>query len=273
MIAWERVAAFGDEVEPDLDAQLRCMAALDIHLLELRSAWGRSVVDMSDAELHRVRAVLDAHGAGVSAIGSPVGKTPVDGPWETVETQLHRSLWAAEVLGTRRIRVFSFFVEPGEHPQRREAVIERMARMAAVAEAHQAVLVHENEKGIYGDTPERCLDILDTVGSPALSACFDVANFIQVGVTDVRAAWTLLESRVTHVHVKDAHRDGTVAPAGKGIGDWPFIVERLLATGYTGLLTLEPHLDGVVAGDGCARLGAAAAGLRGVLAGAAAGRA
>jgi sugar phosphate isomerase/epimerase len=265
VIAWSRVSAFGDEVDPDLDVQLACMKSLDIRLLEVRNAWGTSVVAMDDDELKRVRSALDAAGVGVSAIGSPVGKTDIADGWDVVESQLRRSLRAADILGTRLIRVFSFFVEPGEQDRHRDEVLERMRRMAAIAEAEGAVLVHENEKGIYGDTPERCVDLFENVDSRALVACFDVANFIQVGSTDVRRAWSVLAPYVRHVHVKDAQLDGTVTPAGEGAGDWAFLAAELESSGYDGLLTLEPHLDGVVPGSGCERLGVAAAGLRAVL--------
>ncbi len=43
------------------------------------------------------------------------------------------------------------------------------------------VLLHENEKDIYGDVPERVLDIVESVGSPALRLAWDPANYVQVG--------------------------------------------------------------------------------------------
>jgi sugar phosphate isomerase/epimerase len=231
----------------------------------LRNAWGTSVVRMSDGDLRRARSMLDAAGMRVGAIGSPLGKTRLEDGWEVVAEQLRACVRACEALDTRLVRVFSFFVDPGRDGALRNQVLDRMGRMAAVAESAGLMLVHENEKGIYGDTPERCVDLLDAVASPALAACFDVANFIQVGVRDVRGAWDLLAPRVRHVHVKDALADGTVQPAGQGLGEWAYLVERLVATGYEGLLSLEPHLDGVVPGSGCQRLGVAATGLRAVL--------
>ena len=41
------------------------------------------------------------------------------------------------------------------------------------------------------------------------------------------------------MHIKDALADGTVVPAGKGVGNIPYLLER-----YRGeVLTLEPHLS------------------------------
>lgn len=57
-----------------------------------------------------------------------------------------------------------------------------MTALADRAVGHDVVLAHENEKGIYGDTPARCLDIITTVASPQLSVAWDAANFVQCGV-------------------------------------------------------------------------------------------
>ncbi len=83
-------------------------------------------------------------------------------------------------------------------------------------------LLHENEREIYGDTGERCHDIVATVGSPALRMAFDPANFVQVGVRPMDEAWPLLADYTTHIHIKDALFDGgAVRPAGQGDGAIP----------------------------------------------------
>ncbi|MGZ3582655.1 MAG: hypothetical protein ACXWP6_07970 [Ktedonobacterales bacterium] len=82
-------------------------------------------------------------------------------------------------------------------------------------------------------------------------------------------AWPLLAQYVAHVHIKDAvFSDGTVRPAGQGDGDIPQLLAALVKRGYSGFLTLEPHLQ--VAGpsggfSGEAGMRAAAAALRGLL--------
>lgn len=261
MITWDQVSAFGDEVEADLETQLACLTALGIRNVEFRSAWGINVVEMNDMELQRARRALDAAGVRVSAIGSPIGKTRVAEGWAKPQQQMVRAVQAASILGTSLIRVFSFYPEVGRADEQRPQVLELMAGLAGMAEAAGVTLVHENEKEIFGDTPERCLDLFQAVDSPRLKACFDIANFIQIGCADILGAWTMLEPYVEHVHVKDALPDGTVRPAGEGVGDWPEIINRLDERRYDGFLTLEPHLDGFVAGGGAERMGVAATAL------------
>jgi len=107
------------------------------------------------------------------------------------------------------------------------------------------VLLHENEKDIFGDVPERVLDIIETVASPALKVAWDAANFVQVGVKPFDEAYAKLRPHLEYLQVKDARfADAAVVPAGEGDGDLLRTVEALKADGYTGFASLEPHLAG-----------------------------
>ena len=278
------LSAFGDEVAVDLEDQVEALQSLGIAGVEVRTAWGTGVVDLDREQLARAARVLREGGIGVSAIGSPVGKAPIDGDPGDEPARLLRAIRAAEAFGTRLIRVFSFFVE-GAYEGRRDEVLRRMAALAREAERAGVVLVHENESYIYGDTPERTLDILRSVGSPALRAAFDPANFVQVGVeAPFTTGWPLLREHVAHVHIKDAvpvDRAGgdpypappppgalmaAVRPAGEGRGQLRELLRALADEGYEGYLTLEPHLAGRLPDlDERGRMEVAAGALRGLL--------
>ena len=237
------LSAFGDEIADNLATQLDVLASEGIYHLELRGAWGQNVLALDDTQLARAAAMLRERGFGVSAIGSPIGKSGLDRPREFELGRLERALAAADVLGTRLIRVFSFYIPEGQAARHRDEVLERMGALAARAAQAGITLVHENEQEIYGDTAERCQDILAAVSSPALRMAFDPANFVQVGVRPMDEAWPRLAEYTIHVHIKDAvFEDGTVRPAGAGAGEIPELIAALLARGYQGFLTLEPHL-------------------------------
>lgn len=237
------LSAFGDEIDADLETQLDVLASEDVYGLELRGAWGKNVLDLSQDELEQAKALLAKFGFSVSAIGSPIGKSELSQPPAYEQERMQRAIAAANALGTRLIRVFSFFVPEGQAAQHRDEVISRMKALTAQAEAAGMTLVHENEKDIYGDTGERCLDILQSVNSPALRMAFDPANFVQVGVRPMDEAWPLLADYTTHVHIKDAvFADRSVRPAGEGDGGVPELLSALADRGYKGYLTLEPHL-------------------------------
>jgi sugar phosphate isomerase/epimerase len=238
------LSGFADEISPDLDEQLATLTAESVAHLELRSAWSIGVADLSDADVGRISGALSVAGVRVSAIGSPVGKIPVEAPLGPELERLRRVAEIAGRLGTPIIRVFSFFIPAGEPPGRyREQVIDRMGALAAVAESHGVLLAHENEKMIYGDVPQRCADLIESVSSPALRATFDAANFVQCGVRPQSDAYPLLRRHLVCAQVKDALAEtGEVVPAGEGDGEIRETLAALRGSGFEGYLSLEPHL-------------------------------
>ncbi|HXB48293.1 MAG TPA: sugar phosphate isomerase/epimerase family protein [Streptosporangiaceae bacterium] len=238
------LSGFADEISPDLDEQLAVLAAESISHLELRSVWSTNVADLDDMQLARLRRRLHESGVHVSAIGSPIGKIGIDAPLAPELERLRRVAEVASELGTTLVRVFSFFIPQAQDPQLyRARVIDRMGELAALAADRGLVLAHENEKEIYGDRPERCADIIASVGSPALQATFDAANFVQCGVRPHSDAYELLRPYLVYVQVKDAlTATGEVVPAGQGDGQIRETLAALRDSAFQGYLSLEPHL-------------------------------
>jgi sugar phosphate isomerase/epimerase len=238
------LTGFADEISPELEEQLEIFAQESMGYMELRSVWNTNVLDLTDDELDRVKSATAQRGIRISSIGSPIGKVPVTDPFGPHLERFRRALYAADVMGAPYIRVFSFFIPEGQEPERyREEVIDRMGIMAGEAEGSGVTLLHENEKEIYGDVPRRCLDILAGVGSPALRAAWDAANFVQVGVSPYNEGYASLRPFIEYVHVKDAlFGSDTVVPAGEGDGQVPETLSALRASGYDGFFSLEPHL-------------------------------
>jgi sugar phosphate isomerase/epimerase len=158
--------------------------------------------------------------------------------------RLRGALHAADAMQAPYVRVFSFFIPEGQEPGHyREEVIDRMGIMAGEAEDSGVTLLHENEKEIYGDVPSRCVDLLAGVGSPALRAAWDAANFVRCGVSPYKEGYASLRPYVEYVHVKDAlSGSDTVVPAGEGDGQLPETLSALRASGFDGFFSLEPHL-------------------------------
>ena len=239
------LSGFADEIDPDPRVQLAVLAAESISHLELRSAWSVNVADFTDDQLAEFRAATEAAGVRVSAIGSPIGKIPIGAPFEPELERMRRVAALAGQLGTAIVRVFSFYLPPGEPPERyRSQVIDQMGTLARVAEECGVLLAHENEKEIYGDLPGRCADLIASVDSPALRATFDNANFVQCGVRPFSDAYPLIRPYLLYVQVKDARAaDGEVTPAGEGDGEMRETLQALRDSGFDGYMSLEPHLD------------------------------
>jgi sugar phosphate isomerase/epimerase len=212
--------------------------------LELRGAWSVNVADFTDHHCAAFAAALAGAGVRVSAIGSPIGKIPVGAPLPPELDRMRRVADIAAEFGTAIVRVFSFYIPAGEPPERyRQEVIDRMGALAGIAGDRGLVLAHENEKEIYGDTPGRCADLITAVGSPALRATFDAANFVQCGVRPHSDAYALLRPFLVYLQVKDAvAATGEVVPAGEGDGQLRETLAALRDSGFAGYMSLEPHL-------------------------------
>jgi sugar phosphate isomerase/epimerase len=241
-VQWS-LSGFADEIDADPRVQAAVMRALGASHIEVRGAWDTNIVDLTEEQLAQLKAILDEAGLKASAIGSPIGKVDIALPVEHEVERLGRALRAAEVLGAPFIRIFSFYFEGKTAEEARDAVIERMTALARRAEGTGVVLVHENEKHIYGDLPERILDIVETVNSPALKLAWDPANFVQCGVKPFTDAYEMLRPHVVYLQVKDALAStNKVVPAGEGDGEVLRTVEALRDSGFTGFASLEPHL-------------------------------
>ena len=264
-----RLSAFADEIDDDPARQLDVLEANGVRHVEFRSIFGTNVLDLTDAQHEAFRSMLRERGVGLSAIGSPIGKSPIGDPFEPHLVRFERAMQLAEFYGTPLIRVFSYFMPAGDDPAtHRDEVLRRMAVKAERARGRGLTLVLENEKGIYGDTAPRVLDLLESVDSPALGHAFDPANYLEVG-QEIDAAWSALKARTIHFHVKDYDpATRTFRVAGQGAGQIPLLIADAVASGFDGFVTLEPHL--IIAGasrgfTGPERFGDAARALQGEL--------
>jgi sugar phosphate isomerase/epimerase len=243
LVTWQ-LSGFGDEIDPDPVVQVSVLQALGANHIEVRSAWGANIVDLDPEQLERLAVIFAEREMAVSAIASPVGKVDVSLPIEHEVERLGRAIAAAHRLGSRYIRLFSFFRGEGVPVESvRDDVLTRMRALATLAEREGVVLLHENEKDIYGDIPERVLDLIESVGSEALRFAWDSANFVQVGVRPFTEGYAMLRPHLEYLQVKDAvAATGAVVPAGEGDGELVETLTALRDDGYTGFASLEPHL-------------------------------
>ena len=242
-----RLSAFADEISPDLDEQIAVLRSENIHFIELRSVWNSNVLDLSNEQVTQVKHALYEHGIGISAIGSPIGKVPIDSAFADHLQRFERAILLAHIFQTPYIRIFSFYppttaAGSDEPMEWRDEVLRRLAIMTERAQDEKIILLHENEKGIYGDTIMRCVDLLQHIDSPHFQAILDPANFIQCGEQPYPDAYEALHPWLSYMHVKDALSDGTVVAVGKGTAHWPELLRRLQTDGYDGYFSLEPHL-------------------------------
>ena len=231
-----KLAAFADEASGKLDGQILAMKRNGVDFLEIRGVDGENIADISVEKAKEIEKKLSDNGVAVWSLGSPYGKLGITDDFDAHLDKFKRSIEAAHVLKAEHMRIFSFYVRPEDSEKYRDKVFRQLERFCEAASGSGVILCHENEKGIYGDIADRCLDIHKNI--PQLRAVFDPANFIQCG-QDTMKAWEMLAPYVEYMHIKDALADGSVVPAGEGIGNLPALLKE-----YRGkILTLEPHLS------------------------------
>ncbi len=242
---YEKISGFADEIASDTTTQFEVLNKLGIKYFEPRGVDGKSISDLNDEEVSALKAKMDKYGIKVSSIGSPIGKINLTDDFEEHFELFKRVVKTAKMLGTKFIRMFSFYHE-GNSPEwteaEREQVFAQLKRLIAYAKENDVILLHENEKDIYGDIAPRCLDIMKELYCDNFKAVFDPANFVQSG-QDTKEAYELLNEYVVYMHIKDAlMANGEVVPSGYGDGNVEFVLKSLFEKGYNGFLSLEPHL-------------------------------
>ncbi|MCM1568535.1 MAG: sugar phosphate isomerase/epimerase [Roseburia sp.] len=238
-----KITGFADEIASSFDEQLEVLKELGQNFLELRGADGIGVSDISMTKALELKKKMSEQGVGVSAIGSPIGKIGIEDDFEEHFESFRHIVELAHCFNTPYIRMFSFYLPDEKNPEAfRGQVFERIGKLIDYAAREEVVLLHENEKGIYGARAAQCKNLFDAFYGEHFRGIFDFANFIQCG-QDTREAYALLEDSIAYIHVKDAVRSsGEVVLPGEGDGALQEIFRRLEERGFSGYLSLEPHL-------------------------------
>ena len=236
-----RLCAFADEADKTISGQVKALHENEIKLIELRGVDGKNVADLIPSEAQELKKRFDCEGIAVWSIGSPIGKVDITSPAADELDRFKRVLETANILSAENIRMFSFYKTDSSSACFDE-ICRRLDDMISAAKGSGVDLCHENEKGIFGDTAERCYKLHAAL--PAFRGVFDPANFVQCG-EDTLVAWELLKPFMKYAHIKDAKEDGKVVPPGVGIGHLPELLPRFAESGIE-VLTLEPHLKSFV---------------------------
>lgn len=232
-----RLCAFADEASENVLEQIKALNENGIDLIEVRGVDGKNVSTLTLDEARQAKKTYSEGGIGIWSIGSPIGKVDIKDDFAKELDKFKHTLDIAHVMEAECIRMFSFYGTGGDIAYRDE-VMERLGKYAEAARGSGVTLCHENERGIYGDTAERCLDI--AVSVPEIKAVFDPANYMLCNV-EVPKAWSMLREYVYYNHIKDATVDHKIVPAGYGDSHMGEYLKDFADNGG-GVLTLEPHL-------------------------------
>ncbi len=234
------ISAFADETSEILSHQIEALKRNGLRYIEPRNANG-SIVKKTDEELEEIANTLRDAGISISSLGSPIGKFDIDGDFEEHLATFRRAIAACKILGTKNMRMFSFFVPQDRLQECRDEVIRRMTILLDLAEKEGITLCHENESKIYGQNPAEVRDLLTSL--PSLRGIFDAANYVMNDQDPIEGIEATLPS-LEYLHVKDAScAVKAMTPVGLGDGQYKEVLRRVdEAYEKTMFLTVEPHL-------------------------------
>jgi sugar phosphate isomerase/epimerase len=234
-----RRSVITDEVSQDLDRAIRLARAFGLEGLDIRTVWEKGVHQLDDDELDRLKRAADGAGLRIPSVAPPFLKCNLD-EWPEHRRILERSLRAAERLGARIVRGFTFW--KGAAPW--ERIVDAYREVAPTIERSGMVVGIENEPACMLGTTERITRLLREIGSPNVKALWDPANGTHDGERAFPDAFERVIAETVHVHLKDGrHVDRRWQHAIVGEGEVGLIdVSRALAQrGYSGWVALETH--------------------------------
>lgn len=235
------LSAFADEAGATLAEQIAALKENGITYIEPRSIDEKGILDLSEEELTAVAEELRNNGIKVNSLGSPIGKFNIEDDFELHLAAFDKAIRACKILGTDKMRMFSFFVKQDELAKHRDEVIRRLNALVDIAAKNGITLCHENESRIYGQMPAEVRDILSSV--KGLAGIFDPANY-RMNDADVMDGIDATLLNFAYMHIKDANfATQEILPAGEGEGRIGEIIDIVneKCSGEV-FLTLEPHL-------------------------------
>ena len=255
-----QLSVITDEISMDLAYALDVAKEYDCSAAELRSVWGNNISDLSDAQVDEVKSILDKKEMTVSCLASPLFKCDLFDMNEAVTGNLHqaerrtidqqmdvlkRCTKLAGMLGTKYIRMFSFWKQGYLTPQVEEAIAGSIKDAVKYAEDNGIVLLMENEHDCYLGTGVEVARFLDRIKSPALMAIWDPGNAFFADEMPFPDGYMAVRNYIKHVHVKDAELLASgrkrFVVIGDGEIDYKSQFAALRADGYEGFLSLETH--------------------------------
>ena len=262
---------FADEAAVDLAGQIRATRELGWNCIESRRIDGVNIHDLSEDAFDKVCEELAVSGVKRNCFGSEVANWQrdlfsEDDYYKSIE-QLARAIRRMKRLGCDMIRGMSFKAKwalPAFDPEVEKLVFRKVKMLVRICEDAGVYYMHENCNNYGGQSPKHTLKLLEAIDSPNFKLVFDTGNPVmnydrQFGDTleKMQNAWdfyTQVREFISYVHIKDGvctqpkpagFGKTTVTYPGEGDGCVVQIVEDLIARGYDGGFSMEPHLKTV----------------------------
>lgn len=244
MMGKYEVSAFIDEYSDNLEEQVAALKRYGIKYVELRHCGGKNVAEFDETDKTAIKKAFDEHGIKVSSIGSPIGKIAIDCNIKAHLDLAKQVFETANYFQAKYVRIFSFYLPKDKKAETfKGKTVDFLGELVNLSGEYGITLCHENEAGIYGESPARCFELLEEFNGK-MKCVFDMGNFVLDGYKPFPDAYNLLKKHIAYFHIKDALYKGAVVPAGKGEASLKEILEGYKKDAKESVfVTLEPHLQ------------------------------
>ena len=254
-----KLGTITDGISRDFEYALDTMVETGLEYVELQYLWEKQVGDLTDADVERVKALIEARNLKVSCISHhnlsalPVDTAVVAPAYREHITTLQRCIDVAQALGTNLVRIFSFRKEMvlfGAEPVISEGawttLMNRLEEPLQIADAAGITLVMET--AISGNVTSGLLarKLIDALDVPHLKVLWDPCSSLYCTEVPYPDGYEAIREHIVHVHLKDgvvnlpaatfdfcAMRQGQMDPY------YNDIVGALKRDGYEGAISLE----------------------------------
>ena len=254
-----KLGVITDGISRDFEYALDTMVETGLEYVELQYLWEKQVGDLTDADIQRVKGLIDTRNLKVSCISHhnlsalPVDTAVVAPAYREHIMTLQRCIDVAQALGTNLVRIFSFRKEMvlfGAEPVISEGawttLMNRLEEPLQIADAAGITLVMET--AISGNVTSAFLvrKLIDELDVPHLKVLWDPCSSLYCTEVPYPDGYEAIREHIAHIHLKDgivnlpaatfdfcAMRQGQMDPY------YNDIVDALKRDGYDGTISLE----------------------------------
>ncbi|MFP4016594.1 MAG: sugar phosphate isomerase/epimerase family protein [Halanaerobiales bacterium] len=262
---------FADEAASSIDKQIQVTKELGWKYIESRNIDGTNITDISDEKFEEVYEKLQEAGIRINCFGSAVanwGKNPAsEEAFQKSLNELKRAIPRMGRLGTKMIRGMSFGIPKNfdveDSPELEAQLIEKLKVLLVLCEDAGITYVHENCMNYFSQSYQHMDRLLEAIDSAHFKIVFDTGNPVfsdnRVGEPPYQKqttweAYKHLRDKICYVHIKDGvflqENEGIFPETrftfpGEGDGQVRKVLKDLLANGFDGGISIEPHMASI----------------------------
>ncbi len=244
-----KLCVITDEISQDLEHACKVGKEYGISAVELRAVWGKGPKDFTNAEVKKMKALLDENELACACVASPFFKCELDSPSQSSHLDiLKRSIEIADMLAAPIIRAFTFWKRASAQ-EKWNYILDAYRRAVEIVADTPFSLGVENEHSTYIATGAELGRFLGDLNSPKVKGVWDPGNsFFDVESKEkpYPDGYEACKQHLIHFHLKDAMIDPAsgkprFVAVGEGAIDYPGQFKALVRDNYTRYVSLETH--------------------------------